>query len=104
MNLFSKVVDTAGFARDWLISAWIRSELNPTPKAPPGVEAKIQTVLNWLMWIAGAAVIVGFIVGGLMLAVSNERGMGNDNVRRIGYVILGAIVIAASSALAKALL
>ena len=79
-------------------------DLNPTPVAPPGVEARVQTVLNWVMWIAGASVIVGFIVGGIMLAVSNERGMGNEDVRRIGYVIMGAIVIAAAAALAKALL
>ena len=39
-----------------------------------------------------------------MLAASNERGMGNENVRRIGYVIMGAVAIAAAAPLAKALL
>ena len=104
MTVFSKgaALITAGKAR--LLAGLAGLELNPVPEAPPGVEVKVQTVLNWLMWIAGATVIVGFIIGGIMLAVSNERGMGNENVRRIGFVIMGAVVIAAAAALAKALL
>ena len=104
MTIFSKgsALITAGKAR--LLAGLAGLGLNPVPEAPPGVEANVQTVLNWLMWIAGATVIVGFIIGGIMLAVSNERGMGNENVRRIGFVIMGAVVIAAAAALAKALL
>lgn len=104
MTLFSKGAALVNAGRARIISGLVALDLNPSPQAPPGVEQRIQTVLNWLMWIAGAAVIVGFIVGGLMLAISNERGMGNENVRRIGFVIVGAIVIAAAAALAKALL
>lgn len=103
MVLFSKVASVLSGLRTRVMVGVVSSELTPSPVAPPGVEEKVQTVLNWLMWVAGATVIVGFIIGGIMLAISNERGMGNENVRRIGFVIIGAVVIAAGAALAKAL-
>ena len=104
MTVFSKGAALIGAGKARLFAGLAGLELNPVPVAPPGVEARVQTILNWLMWIAGATVIVGFIVGGIMLEVSNERGMGNENVRCIGFVIMGAVVIAAAAALAKALL
>lgn len=104
MTVFSQGVALIGAGKARLVAGLAGLELNPVPVAPPGVADKVETVLTWLMWIAGATVIVGFIIGGIMLAASNERGMGNENVRRIGYVIMGAVAIAAAAPLAKALL
>lgn len=104
MTVFSRGTALPGAGKARLVAGLAGLELNPVPVAPPGVADKVETVLTWLMWIAGATVIVGFIIGGIMLAASNERGMGNENVRRIGFVIMGAVVIAAAAALAKALL
>lgn len=78
--------------------------INPTPTAPPGVEAMVEKVIGWLMWAGWAAVIVGFIVAGIMLVISNDRGMGNENVKKVGLVIVGAIIIASALTLANALL
>lgn len=78
--------------------------INPTPTAPPGVEAMVEKVIGWLMWAGWAAVIVGFIVAGIMLVISNDRGMGNENVKKVGLVIIGAIIIASALTLANALL
>lgn len=104
MTVFSQGTALIGAGKARLVAGLAGLELNPVPVAPPGVADKVETVLDGLMWTAGATVIVGFIIGGIMLAASNERGMGNENVRRIGYVIMGAIVIAAAAPLAKALL
>lgn len=78
--------------------------INPTPTAPPGVEAMVEKVIGWLMWAGWAAVIVGFIIAGIMLVIANDRGQGNENVKKIGLVIIGAIVISCALTLANALL
>ena len=70
MTVFSKGAALIGAGKARLFAGLAGLELNPVPVAPPGVEARVQTILNWLMWIAGATVIVGFIVGGIMLALS----------------------------------
>ena len=79
------------------------ADLDPTPTAPPGVEATVQTILSWLMWGGLVANIVGFIAAGISLAISNERGMGNENVKKLGFVCLGGMIVMGASALAKAL-
>ncbi|MDO5049370.1 MAG: hypothetical protein Q4D87_05755 [Actinomycetaceae bacterium] len=101
--MFSKVISGLESAYSRVVAGLVGLDLNPSPVAPPGVEEKVKTVLDWLFWIGTISVFVGFVVGGIMLIISNERGMGNENVRRIGFVIIGAIVIASASALAKAL-
>ncbi|XBH21700.1 hypothetical protein V5R04_00270 [Jonesiaceae bacterium BS-20] len=78
--------------------------INPTPTAPPGVSDMVEKVIGWLMWAGWAAVIVGFIVAGIMLVIANDRGMGNENVKKVGLVIMGAIIIASALTLANALL
>ena len=78
--------------------------INPKPTAPPGVEAMVEKVIGWLMWVGWAAVIVGFVVAGIMLGISNDRGSGNENVKKVGFVIIGAIIIASALTLANALL
>lgn len=62
-----------------------------------------DTILNWMMWGGLVATIAGFIIAGIMLAISNERGMGNESVKRVGMVIIGAVVIMGAGALGNAL-
>lgn len=78
--------------------------LDPSPEAPPGLEDSVTTVLSWLMWGGLVATIAGFIAAGIALAISNERGMGNENVKRLGYVVLGGVIIMGTSALASAII
>lgn len=77
--------------------------IDPTPVAPPGVSKMTETILNWMMWGGLVATIAGFIIAGIMLAISNERGMGNESVKRVGMVIIGAVVIMGAGALGNAL-
>jgi hypothetical protein len=86
------------------VAGWVfGADLNPTPQAPPGVEGNVQTLLNWLMWGGLVAAIAGFISAAIMLAVSNERGMGNEHVKRLGLVCLACVIISAASGVAKVL-
>lgn len=77
--------------------------MNPTPLAPPGVEDLTEKVLSWLMWAGWIAVIAGIIIAGIMLAISNDRGMGNENVKKLGLVIVGGILISSALTIANAL-
>jgi hypothetical protein len=113
MNALTMIAGNAGKAvsavkagmagRAGLVAAVIGIDVNPTPQAPPGVESTVQTILNWLMWGGLIAAIIGFIAGGITLMISNERGMGNENVKKLGYVCMGAVVVSAAAGLAKVL-
>lgn len=107
MSTFTTIAVKTGEAvksvKAGVASAWYGADLNPTPTAPPGVESTVQTILNWLMWGGLVATIVGFIGAGISLAISNERGMGNENVKKLGFVCLGGMIVMGAGALAKAL-
>lgn len=70
---------------------------------PPGVEGTAQTILGWMKWGGLIATVAGFIIAGIMLAISNDRGMGNENVKKLGMVCIGGIVISAAGLLGSAL-
>lgn len=76
----------------------------PTPTAPPGVGELLTKLLGWLMYGGMAAVVAGFIVGGITLSIENRNGQASENMKRIMYVAIGAIIIGSASALAGALL
>lgn len=76
---------------------------DPTPVAPPGAEG-LLTVLNWVLWIAFAAGVLGFIVVGIMMMLSSSGRMGGgggEHMGRLGWVMAGCIVAAAASLLAR---
>lgn len=75
--------------------------LNITPITPPGVEAKVNAVLGWVMWAGGAVAILGFMLAGIMLILSNNSGQANESTRWVGRVAMGAILIAGAAGLAK---
>lgn len=74
----------------------------PKPIAPPGVTKTVNTILSWAMWGGFVVCIVGFIMAGVSLALSNDRGTGNDSVKVLGKVAIGGVVIGSASFLAKA--
>lgn len=86
------------------MTSHVFSAINVSPSAPPGVQALVEQVLGWIFWAGIAAVIAGLIAGGISLAISNERGMGGENFKKIGWVIIGGIIIVASSQIASALM
>lgn len=73
---------------------------NPSPVPPPGA-ADFELVLNWVMWIALAAGVLGFIIGGvmMMLQASGRSQGGGEHMSRIGWVAVGCVIVAAASGL-----
>ena len=60
---------------------------NPSPEAPPG-SSDFLTVLNWVMWIALAAGVLGFIIAGVMMMLQSQGRMsgGGEHLGRVGWV------------------
>ncbi len=71
--------------------------------APPGVEAKANTVLGWLKWAGGIAVVAGILMVAVRVAVGNRRGEGEENMKGLGYVIIAGILVGAAGAIGQEL-
>lgn len=73
---------------------------NPSPIAPPGSDGFI-TVLNWVFWIALAAGVLGFMIVGILMMLSNTGRMssGGEHAGKLAWVAVGLIVVAAASGL-----
>lgn len=73
---------------------------NPSPKPPPG-SSDFLTVLNWVMWIALACGVLGFIIAGVMMMLQSQGRMssGGEHMGRVAWVAVGCIVVAAASGL-----
>ncbi len=69
----------------------------PSPVAPPGAGDKVNTILGYVTWFAGAAVVFGVLLGGAMIAVgkmSNNHGAGSAGGKILGGAVAGACVLA----------
>jgi hypothetical protein len=75
-----------------------------TGTPPPGDSAKLlQTVIDWVTWIAFAICGLGIIIAGAMMAIGQRRGEGGEHAARLGWVLAACIVIGSSAALVQAL-
>jgi type IV secretory pathway VirB2 component (pilin) len=70
---------------------------------PPGVEAKFQTLIGWVTWVAFSVCVLGIIIAGAMMALGQRRGEGGEHAARLGWVLAACIVIGSSSMLVKGL-
>jgi Spy/CpxP family protein refolding chaperone len=78
---------------------------NPKPVAPPGVQGKVDQLLGFLMYFGLAAVVGGFILAGIAMAIGKEHGRGGrEGMDKLWYVAGGAVVIGSASSLAGWLL
>lgn len=75
---------------------------DPSPVAPPGAD-DFSLVLNWVMWIALAAGVLGFIIAGVMMMLQSQGRMsgGGEQMGRVGWVAVGCIIVGAASGLAR---
>ncbi|MBU2698558.1 hypothetical protein [Pimelobacter sp. 30-1] len=74
---------------------------DPKPQAPSGLQDKVDLLLGLLKWGGIAAVVAGFIIAGIMLALGNGSGHGGrEGQDRLWKVAAGAIVIGAASSIA----
>lgn len=63
---------------------------------PPGGQI-IQTFINWAMFILGAAGVIGFIIGGIILATapaqSHQHGVGAKLMKVAAGVVIGSVSV-----------
>ena len=80
--------------------------VNPSPKAPPGMQTSASTALGYLMWGAGIICFVSIVVLGMifMLNATGRTNGAKDVVVPVGWIILGAGVVTAASAIAQTLM
>ena len=76
---------------------------DPGPKQPPGTGG-VTTILAWLKWIGFAVVGGAIIVGGILIAVSLQRGEGHHALSKILWPLAGAIVIGGGIGMVSALM
>lgn len=70
---------------------------NTDSAVPPGGSI-LQTFINWAMFVLGAAGVLGFIIGGILLAFStassHQHGVGGK-LMKVGLgVVVGSVSVA----------
>ena len=75
--------------------------VNPSPQAPPGMAEAAATILGYLMWTAGIVCFVAIVVLGMifMLNATGRTNGAKEVVVPVGWIGLGAFVIAGASAI-----
>ncbi|MBO8195958.1 hypothetical protein ITI46_30570 [Streptomyces oryzae] len=72
----------------------------PSSQKPAGVGEKIEKLLGAAFWAGTVAGVLGIIITGIMMAVSLKRGESSEHVSRLGMVLCGCCLIAASGTFA----
>ncbi len=67
--------------------------------APPGVAAKIDTLVGWLAWVAVAACVAGILLVAIRMAVLHQRGQLGEHMSGLGSVLGACVLIGGASAL-----
>lgn len=75
----------------------------PTPVRPPGTQG-LSTLLNWGMWLVTFAGIVGVLIAAGSMMLSHRRGEGAEQAAKLGWVLGGCCVAAASASVVNVLL
>lgn len=73
-------------------------------QAPPG-STKFLQILGFLGWFGVVIAVGGFVVAGIMMIFSSMSGNhgGNGQMKTLGYVMGGAVVLGSASAWATTL-
>ena len=73
----------------------------PKPVVPP--EAKgLLTVLNWASGIGLVLGVLGVIIVGITMVIQLQRGEGSQSIGKLGWVLLGCIIITGASGIVTA--
>ena len=75
----------------------------PSPVRPPGTEG-LTTLLNWGMWLVTFAGIVGVLIAAGSMMLAHRRGEGSEQAAKLGWVMGGCCVAAASASVVNVLL
>jgi hypothetical protein len=72
---------------------------DPGPQAPPGLAAKVNTVLAWGKWGVLICGVAGLLISGGKMAIGhrNRSALAADGATGIPWVIGGLSLVAASA-------
>lgn len=74
---------------------------NPGRNAPPELTGKVNLVLGIAAWAGTAAGVAGVLVTGGMMAISVKRGESSEHMSRLGFVLLGCVLVATAGPLVQ---
>jgi hypothetical protein len=74
---------------------------DPAPQAPPGLSAKVNTILGWGKWGVLICGVAGLLLCGGKMAIGhrNRASMAADGAAGIVWVLGGLSLVAASAAI-----
>ncbi|MFD0746236.1 hypothetical protein ACFQ1L_33600 [Phytohabitans flavus] len=67
-----------------------------SPSAPEELAESVVTALNLLAWAGTAAGVIGVLVTGTVMAISQRRGDGGEHMGRLGWVMAGCVLVASA--------
>lgn len=74
---------------------------DPTPVVPKEAGG-LLTVLNWASGIGLVLGVLGVIIVGITMVIKLRRGDGGESLERLGWVLLGCIVITGAAGIVRA--
>ena len=74
---------------------------NPTPVVPPEAGG-LLTVLNWASGIGLVLGVLGVIIVGITMVIQLQRGEGGQSLAKLGWVLLGCIIITGAAGIVRA--
>lgn len=63
------------------------------PVAPPGITEIFGRVIGFAKWVALGVCVVALIIWGAMVALSSNRGRGEDLTGGLGKILFGTVAI-----------
>jgi hypothetical protein len=74
---------------------------NPTTVVPAEAGG-LLTVLNWASGIGLVLGVLGVIIVGIGMVIQLRRGEGGESIAKLGWVLMGCIIITGSSGIVRA--
>jgi hypothetical protein len=74
---------------------------NPTPVVPAQAGG-LLTILNWASGIGLVLGVLGVIIVGIGMVIQLQRGEGAQAICKLGWVLMGCIIITGASGIVRA--
>lgn len=74
---------------------------NPTPTIPAEADG-LLLVLNWASGIGLVLGVLGVIIVGIGMVIQLQRGEGAQAIGKLGWVLLGCIIITGAAGIVRA--
>ena len=81
-----------------------QSDGTTAPETPRPDSLVLETLLGWVSWISLGICVLSLMATGAMMALRARRGEGGEHLGKIAVILVAAVLIGASSAIARALL